>query len=93
MKFLKNNIGSIVSCLMEILVGILLLINPVGFTSGIIIGAGFVLLVTGLISVIKYFRTEPEAAEKTRCWSKAWLLCWQVRFAHLSQDGLWSRFL
>lgn len=66
MKFLKNNIGSIVSCLMEILVGILLLINPVGFTSGIIIGAGFVLLVTGLISVIKYFRTEPEAAAKNQ---------------------------
>lgn len=66
MKFQKNNIGSIVSCLMEILVGILLLINPVGFTSGIIIGAGFVLLVTGLISVIKYFRTEPEAAAKNQ---------------------------
>lgn len=66
MKFQKNNIGSIVSCLMEIFVGILLLINPVGFTSGIIIGAGFVLLVTGLISVIKYFRTEPEAAAKNQ---------------------------
>ena len=64
MKFLKTNIGGIVGCLLEIFVGILLLMNPVGFTSGIIIGAGFVLMAAGLASVIKYFRTEPEEAAK-----------------------------
>ncbi|MBQ7839365.1 MAG: DUF308 domain-containing protein [Lachnospiraceae bacterium] len=64
MKFLKNNIGGIVGCLLEILVGILLLMNPVGFTSGIIIGAGIVLLFTGLVSIIEYFRAEPEEAAK-----------------------------
>lgn len=66
MKFLKNNFGGMVGCLMEILVGILLLVNPVGFTSGIIIGAGYLLIVSGLISIIRYFRTKPEEAEKSQ---------------------------
>lgn len=64
MKFLKINPGGIVGCLLEILVGVLLLMDPVGFTSGIIIGAGGVLMAAGLVSVAKYFRTEPEEAAK-----------------------------
>ena len=66
MKFLKNNFGGIIGCLLEILVGILLLVNPVGFTSGIIIGAGYLLIISGLASIIKYFRTKPEEAEKSQ---------------------------
>ena len=48
--------------LVELIVGILLLINPVGFTSGIIVACGIVLMVCGLVSAIKYFRAEPEDA-------------------------------
>lgn len=62
MKYLKTNLGGIVICLFEILVGILLLINPVGFTAGIITGAGIVLMLGGILSVIKYFRTDAEEA-------------------------------
>ena len=52
-------------CLFEILVGILLLINPVSFTSGIIIGLGVILLALGAMGVIAYFRLEPiEAARR-----------------------------
>lgn len=54
---MKNTLSGIVLCLFEILVGVLLLVNPVGFTSGIIIAAGVVLMISGLVSVIKYFRT------------------------------------
>lgn len=62
MKFLKKNIGSILICLLEILAGILLLINPAGFTAGIIIAAGAVLTVNGVLCIIRYFRMNPHAA-------------------------------
>ncbi len=58
MKKIKENFSNIVICLMEALVGILLLINPVGFTSGIIRVVGVVLILLGLISVMRYFRTD-----------------------------------
>ena len=65
MAKLKSNIGGIVMCLFEIMAGILLLVNPVMFTSGIIVALGIVLLVIGLLGVISYFRMEPaEAAMK-----------------------------
>ena len=66
MKFLKNNLGGIAMCLLELLVGALLLINPVGFTSGIIMGAGLVLILIGIVCIIKYFRAEPEEAAKSQ---------------------------
>lgn len=66
MKFLKNHFAGIGMFLLEILVGVLLLINPVGFTSGIIIGAGLVLLLVGIVCIIKYFRAEPQEAAKSQ---------------------------
>lgn len=62
MKALKEHSTNILLCVLEILVGILLLIDPIGFTSGIIITAGVVLLAVGLICVIKYFRAAPVEA-------------------------------
>ena len=59
---LKRNLGSVAMSLAEIVVGILLLVNPVGFTSGIIIAFGIVLMLMGISTTIKYFRTEPEEA-------------------------------
>ncbi len=54
--------GSIITCILEIVVGVLLLINPVGFTSGIIIGAGVLLCLGGLLSIVRYFMMKPEIA-------------------------------
>ncbi|MGM9602292.1 MAG: HdeD family acid-resistance protein [Faecousia sp.] len=62
MKFIKKNIGSISICLLEILIGVLLLINPVGFAAGIIIAAGVVLTVNGVLFIIRYFRMNPHEA-------------------------------
>ena len=59
---LKRNLGSLAMSLAEIVIGILLLVNPVGFTSGIIVTFGVVLMITGIGTTIKYFRTEPEDA-------------------------------
>lgn len=54
--------GSILTCIVEIVVGVLLLINPVGFTSGIIIGAGVLLALGGAASIVRYFMVKPELA-------------------------------
>ena len=54
--------GSILTCIIEIVVGVLLLINPVGFTSGIIIGAGVLMVLGGILSVVRYFMVKPELA-------------------------------
>ncbi len=48
--------GNLVISAAEILVGILLLVNPLGFTRVIVRGAGVVLLVLGAIKLIDYYR-------------------------------------
>ena len=45
---LKRNLSSVAMSLAEIIIGILLLVNPVGFTSGIIVTFGVVLMITGI---------------------------------------------
>lgn len=62
MKGFKENRNGVVISLFEIFVGILLLVNPIGFTSGIVIGSGILLCIYGLISVFKYFGTHIEEA-------------------------------
>lgn len=62
MSGFKENRNGIVICLFEIFVGILLLVNPVGFTSGIVIAGGIILSVFGLFSAFKYFGTNIEEA-------------------------------
>ena len=59
---IKRNLSSVAMSLAEIVIGILLLVNPVGFTSGIIVAFGFVLMIMGIGTTIKYFRTAPEEA-------------------------------
>ena len=58
MEFLKRNANVIIICLLEALIGVLLLVDPVAFTSGIIIAVGIALLVAGVISIVGYFSTD-----------------------------------
>lgn len=61
--FLTNN--NIITCVVEFAIGIILLINPIAFTSGVIMIAGIILALIGLVNIIGYFRTSPkEALEK-----------------------------
>ncbi len=62
MKIIKNNIPTILLSLFEIAVGILLLLEPVGFTKGIITAAGILLIVLGILRAINYFRTDAKEA-------------------------------
>ena len=60
--------------LVEVIIGILLLVNPIGFTSGIIIAFGIVLMIMGISTTIKYFRTEPEEAAVSQILVKGLLM-------------------
>lgn len=54
--------STLLMALAELLVGILLFIEPIRFTSGILLGIGFILLVFGVVCLLRYFRTEPVQA-------------------------------
>ncbi len=57
--FFKGRTGSIILCIIEIVVGILLLIDPIGFTGGIIKGAGVVVTLAGVVDITRYFMSSP----------------------------------
>ena len=58
MRAIQKNGGSILMCVLEILVGVLLLVDPTGFTSAIIIAAGAALILYGVNSIVRYFRAD-----------------------------------
>lgn len=62
MKKVNSGNSSLLMSFVEILIGILLLINPVGFTSGIIVTLGIVLAIMGIGQIISYFLTDAEEA-------------------------------
>ena len=74
MKKLKENMNGIIMCLLEIIVGVLLLMNPVAFTGGIIVGTGIVLVIMGIGSIIAYFHMGAEDAAKSQSLLKGMIL-------------------
>lgn len=58
----KGKWGALIVCALEIIVGVLLLIDPVRFTTGIIFGAGVILMLGGAYSILRYFLSKPEIA-------------------------------
>ena len=65
MKKSNSAMSSLFMSIVEIVLGILLLINPVGFTSGIIIILGVVLAIMGIGQTVQYFRADAEEAAKS----------------------------
>lgn len=61
---------NVLASIAEIAVGILLLIDPVGLTSGIIIAFGIAMCIMGAWSVVSYFRTNIEEAKGKSSLSK-----------------------
>lgn len=62
MRYLRRNGKTILSGILELVVGILLFINPEGLTNVIFKGIGIVLLFCGAFCAVQYFRTEPMRA-------------------------------
>lgn len=92
MNVLKENANSIVFCLFELVVGILLMINPVGFTSGIIVVAGVGLMAAGLLFVYKYFITDVVEAAKGQMLTKGLLLLLIGTFCALKSNWFVTTF-
>ncbi|MGN1399473.1 MAG: HdeD family acid-resistance protein [Erysipelotrichaceae bacterium] len=61
---MKNSakLKSIIMSLCEAIIGILLLINPIGFTTGIIVFVGIVLVILGIYNVVQYFKEDAQVA-------------------------------
>lgn len=55
-------ISKLLLALCELAIGVVLLINPEGFSEIIIKGIGAALMVFGIISIVRYFKETPEAA-------------------------------
>ena len=62
--FFRRYLRDIITALFLIVVGILLLINPVAFAMGLVKLAGVFLVVLGALRIVRYFRTDPETAAK-----------------------------
>lgn len=89
---MKNNIFGNFLCLFEIVVGILLLVNPVGFTIGIAITIGAILVIVGLANTIKYFRTEQMEASIRQYLTKGLLALLAGGFCILKADWFVATF-
>ena len=62
MRKFDRNTGNLIMCIAEAIMGVLLLINPLGFTAGIIICLGIVLALFGGKEVFCYFKSDPDTA-------------------------------
>ena len=74
MGFVKQNGSAIAAGLAELLVGILLFVDPVGFTSGILMAVGVILLLCGVVCLIHYFSTDPVHAALEQNFSKGLIM-------------------
>ena len=74
MRMVKNKFLGVIICLFELLTGILLLVNPVAYTSIIIIRAGSIIAIAGLINTIKYFTSSKKKASSEQYLAKGLLL-------------------
>jgi len=70
MNKLKSKKGELIVSLVELVIGILLLIKPVGFTSGIIVVIGLLLAAQGVKNIVQYFKIKPAEASKEQLFSK-----------------------
>lgn len=59
-----SKFSKLILALCELILGIILLVNPVKFTNLIIIAVGILLLVYGLLSTVRYFKLSPAQASQ-----------------------------
>lgn len=64
MSRLNFTVGKLILLLFEAAVGVVLLINPIGFATVFITVVGVLLAAVGLMFVMQYFRSEPLEAQK-----------------------------
>lgn len=57
-----KNLGGVLLCLVELVIGVLLLVDPHNLIATILLGLGIVLILLALSSGVRYFRTEAAVA-------------------------------
>lgn len=73
MKKMNRSTGNLLMCIVEVILGILLLIDPVGFTSSIIVVLGVLLTLLGIKSLVGYFRQDAQEASENNGLAKGLL--------------------
>lgn len=92
MNVVKMNLKEIIFCIAELVIGILLLINPVSFTAGIIVLCGVSMLATGILFGFKYFRMTPEEAKRGNLLTWGLILILLGMFCILRSDWFIATF-
>lgn len=92
MKKQKQIIGTILLCIFEAAIGVLLLWNPMAFTEGIIVVGGVLLAAVGLLCIFRYFRMEVEEAAETQELLKGLLLVALGMFCALKSQWFLETF-
>lgn len=64
MSRLNFAVGKLILLLFEAAVGVVLLINPIGFATVFVTVVGVLLAAVGLMFILQYFRSEPAEAQK-----------------------------
>ena len=64
MNIIRKNWALLLTAIFSIVVGVLLLVNPVFYAIAMIKVAGVLFVVLGIIDIVKYFRTDPQEAAK-----------------------------
>ena len=64
MSRLNFAIGKLILLLFEAAVGVVRLVNPIGFATVFVTVVGVLLAAVGLMFILQYFRSEPEEAQK-----------------------------
>ncbi len=89
---MKKKLMALLYCVLQALVGVLILLDPKGFTSAIFKGAGVVLAIAGAAGVIRYFRTPVEAAAKEQLLTKGLLTVLLGIFAFFGTEWILEAF-
>lgn len=74
MKITKKTLTGFLFCLLELIVGLMVLIYSKGFNKFVISVAGIGLILYGLLQVVRYYRSEPKAAAQNRYLMKGLLI-------------------
>lgn len=89
---MKQKLIGILYCILQAIAGILLLVNPVDFTFGIFIALGVFLVIMGIVSIIKYFKTPVAEAVKSQPLTKGLLTTLVGMFCMFGADWLIATF-
>lgn len=74
MKKNDKKLNAILLCIAELVIGVLLLIKPVGFTRGIIIALGVPLTLKGVGYIVSYIKQKPQEASEGNLFAKGLLM-------------------